>query len=155
VRFVHSKLPLNAALRRQHSRFQASLQLRSPVLSGYSPDEQFVVVQLREAEIYLVDKRVKNFKRFGLRVSQLGRGLYIREDPEIVSTKITSSRVGVASHCGLVPIQSEPGPARGDHALNRQQPFGQNGACNVQIFEPGSRRRDGHHMRARLDKSMV
>jgi hypothetical protein len=65
------------------------------------------------------------------------------------------SRAGVARHCGLVPIQPEPGPARGDHAVNRQQPFGQNGACNVQILEPGSRWREGHHMSARLDKSVV
>jgi hypothetical protein len=52
----------------------------------------------------------------------------------------------------LVPIQPEPGPARGDHAVNRQQPFSQNGACNVQIFRPRSRQRDGHHMRAGLAK---
>ena len=65
------------------------------------------------------------------------------------------SREGVARHRVLVPIQSEPRPAGGDHAVNRQQPFGQNGACNVQIFEPGGRRRDGHHMRAGLDKGVV
>jgi hypothetical protein len=65
------------------------------------------------------------------------------------------SREGVARHRVLVPVQPEPGPARADHTVNRQQPFGQNGACNVQIFEPGSRWRDGHHMRARLDKSVV
>jgi prevent-host-death family protein len=65
------------------------------------------------------------------------------------------SREGVARHRVLVPNQPEPGPARGDHAVNRQQPFSQNGACNVQIFKPGSRRRDGHHMRARLDKGVV
>ncbi len=65
------------------------------------------------------------------------------------------SREGVARHRVLVPIQPEPGPARGDHAVNRQQPFSQNGTCDVQIFKPGSRRRDGHHMRARLDKGVV
>jgi hypothetical protein len=65
------------------------------------------------------------------------------------------SREGVVRHRVLVPIQPEPRPARGDHAVNRQQPFSQNGACNVQIFKPGSRRRDGHHMGARLDKGVV
>jgi hypothetical protein len=65
------------------------------------------------------------------------------------------SREGVARHRVLVPIQPEPRPARGDHAVNRQQPFSQNGARNVQIFKPGSRRRDGHDMRARLDKGVV
>jgi hypothetical protein len=76
---VASKARLNAALRRQHFRFQPSLQLRSPVLSGYLPDEQSVVVQFAKQGIHLVDKRIKNFKRFGLRVSQLGSRLDIRE----------------------------------------------------------------------------
>jgi hypothetical protein len=49
-----------------------------------------------------------------------------------------ASREGLASHRALVPIQPEPRPAGGDHAVDRQPPFGQNGACNVQIFEPGS-----------------
>ena len=104
------------------------------------------------------------------------------------------SREGVPRDRMLVPIQPEPGPARGGLALgyallhawdvmgglepfdatkvwfdngsdaktekscllscrravNRQQPFGQNSARNVQIFKPGSHRRYGHHMRARL-----
>ena len=83
---VASKARLNAALRRQHFRFQPSLQLRSPVLSGYLPDEQSVVVQFAKQGIHLVDKRIKNFKRFGLRVSQLGSRLDIQEHPGIFST---------------------------------------------------------------------
>ena len=76
-------------------------------------------------------------------------------EPTISEGLRVPSREDVARYGGLVPIEPEPGPAGGDHTVNRQQPFGQNGACNVQIFEPGSRWRDGHHMCARLDKSVV